>query len=108
MRRAKIAGCPLRVTLFLSALLALVQADGSASPATGDATLHRVKPGETLSEIAALYLGDGGLWPLLYRENRDQIKDPERLYPGQELAIPKAGGIATGLGASGRAGPGAR
>jgi nucleoid-associated protein YgaU len=32
--------------------------------------------------------GDPTLWPLLYRANRDQIKDPSLLYPGQRLTIP--------------------
>ena len=32
---------------------------------------------------------DGMLWPLLYKANRDQIKDPRRVYPGQTLTIPR-------------------
>jgi nucleoid-associated protein YgaU len=27
----------------------------------------------------------------LYRANRDRIKDPARIYPGQELSIPEPG-----------------
>ncbi len=29
------------------------------------------------------------LWPLIYRANRDQIKDPRRVYKGQVLTIPR-------------------
>jgi nucleoid-associated protein YgaU len=47
-----------------------------------------VRDGETLATIAADTLGDPTLWPALYRANRDQIRDPARLYPGQKLAIP--------------------
>jgi hypothetical protein len=27
------------------------------------------------------------LWPLLYQANRDQIKDPRQIFPGQTLSI---------------------
>jgi nucleoid-associated protein YgaU len=49
---------------------------------------HDVRDGDTLATIAALTLGDPSLWPALYRANRDQIRDPKRLYPGQRLDIP--------------------
>jgi nucleoid-associated protein YgaU len=51
-------------------------------------TYHKVRPGVSLWMISAMHLGDGGLWPALYRANRDQIQNPKILYPGQELAIP--------------------
>jgi nucleoid-associated protein YgaU len=50
--------------------------------------VHRVQPGETLWTIAANSVGDPRLWPAIYRANRDQIKDPALVYPGQHLAIP--------------------
>lgn len=59
-----------------------------AAVAATPTSLHEVRPGETLTRIAALTLGDAALWPALYRANRDQIRDPARLYPGQKLAIP--------------------
>lgn len=52
---------------------------------------YRVGEGESLLTIAArkdIY-ADGLLWPLLYRANRDQIRDPKRIYPGQVLSIPR-------------------
>jgi nucleoid-associated protein YgaU len=59
-----------------------------AGVAAAPRPLHEVRAGETLAEIAAATLGDSTLWPALYRANRDQIRDPARLYPGQKLAIP--------------------
>jgi len=40
--------------------------------------------------IARRELGDPLLWPVLYRANRDRIKDPTRIYPGQQISIPPA------------------
>jgi nucleoid-associated protein YgaU len=51
--------------------------------------IHEVRSGETLWRIAQLTVGDPTLWPALYLANRDQIKDPALVYPGQRLAIPE-------------------
>lgn len=50
-----------------------------------------VRAGETLSNIAARkeVYGDPLLWPLVYKANRDQIKDPRTIFPGQTLTIPR-------------------
>jgi nucleoid-associated protein YgaU len=53
--------------------------------------VHVVQPGETLWQIAAAVAGDPHRWPEIYRANRDQIKDPSTLYPGQKLSIPDFG-----------------
>lgn len=52
---------------------------------------YTVRRGETLPQIAAraeIY-NDSSLWSLIYRANRDQIRDPKRLWPGQVLSIPR-------------------
>ena len=69
------------------ALLAVLAAAPVLSGAAA-AKLHEVKPGETLALIASRTLGDSRLWPAIYAANRDRIKDPARVYPGQQLAIP--------------------
>ncbi len=52
---------------------------------------YRVTAQDTLASIAALpgVYGDPLLWPLLYQGNRDQIKDPAQIFPGQTLHIPR-------------------
>jgi nucleoid-associated protein YgaU len=52
---------------------------------------YTVGEGETLWTISAQpqVYGDGLLWPLLYQANRDQIKDPRQIFPGQTLSIPR-------------------
>jgi nucleoid-associated protein YgaU len=50
---------------------------------------YDVGEGETLWTIAAQpqVYHEGLLWPLLYQANRDQIKDPRQIFPGQTLSI---------------------
>ncbi len=54
-------------------------------------TTYTVRRGETLPQISARVevYNDSSLWPLIYRANRDQIRDPKRLWPGQVFAIPR-------------------
>jgi len=54
-------------------------------------TTYTVRRGETLPQISArteIY-NDSTLWPIIYRANRDQIRDPKRLWPGQVFVIPR-------------------
>jgi nucleoid-associated protein YgaU len=71
----------------------------AATGASAEARVHVVRRGESLAAIAKQELGDVALWPALYRANRDRIKDPERIYPGQELTIPEPGSEGFGGGA---------
>ncbi len=69
-----------------------VQKESEASPKPAPvkpALTYKVGEGETLSTIAAkaVVYNDAHLWPLLYQANRDQIKDPRQIFPGQVLNI---------------------
>jgi nucleoid-associated protein YgaU len=57
-------------------------------PAMGS---YVVKPGDSLWKIAGAdgALTDSFRWPLLFRENRDQIEDPDFIYPKQDLRFKK-------------------
>jgi len=50
-----------------------------------------VKPGDSLWKISGedSVLGDSFRWPLLYKENRDQIQDPDLIEPKQDLGYKK-------------------
>ena len=50
---------------------------------------YTVVPGDTLSAIAGSWYGNGALWARLYEANRDQIADPNLIFPGQVLRIPQ-------------------
>jgi Ca2+-transporting ATPase len=48
-----------------------------------------VKSGDSLSKIAGKLLGDVKRWPEIYEANKDKIKNPDLIYPGQEFVIPE-------------------
>ncbi len=66
------------------------QADGdSSSMGSADAdTYYVVAKGDTLSSIASGQYGSAREWGRIYEANRDLIKDPDLIYPGQRLRIP--------------------
>ena len=47
-----------------------------------------VKSGDSLSKIAKELWGDAKRWPEIFEANKDKIKDPNLIHPGQELRIP--------------------
>ncbi|MBF0217088.1 MAG: OmpA family protein [Candidatus Omnitrophica bacterium] len=47
-----------------------------------------VKKGDTLSSIAQSELGAAHRWQYLYEINKENIKNPNRLIPGQKITIP--------------------
>ena len=51
---------------------------------------YTVVTGDSLSKIAKRFYGDGNRWQKIFDANRDQIKDPDLIRPGQKLKIPAA------------------
>lgn len=49
---------------------------------------HTVKQGETLGKIAQKYYGKAGLYTKIFEANTDKLKNPDMIYPDQELVIP--------------------
>ncbi len=47
-----------------------------------------VQPGNNLWRLAQKIYGDGFLYPMIFEANRDQIRDPDLIYPGQIFQIP--------------------
>ncbi len=48
-----------------------------------------VQPGSTLWQIATDTYGQGVLYVRVYEANRDQIRDPDLIYPGQVFTLPE-------------------
>jgi nucleoid-associated protein YgaU len=56
-----------------------------AEPKTGTTVVSR---GDSLWRISRLTYGDGARYALVWRANRDRIRDPDRIYPGQTFILP--------------------
>jgi len=58
---------------------------GGSSTAT---KIYVVQPGDSLSKIAKREYGDASAWKAIFEANKDQIKNPDLIHPGQKLKIP--------------------
>ena len=51
---------------------------------------YTIRPGDTLSQIAARAYGSGADWPAIWWANRRQVPDPDLITAGQRLALPSS------------------
>jgi nucleoid-associated protein YgaU len=66
-----------------------VPAEGASSRVVGHAISSKVVlPGDSLWRISRITYGDGSRYALVYRANRDRIRRPNLIYPGQTLVLP--------------------
>lgn len=62
--------------------------NGNNGNDTNSGRTYEVVKGDSLSAIAKREYGDMKEWPRIYEANRDIIKDPDLIYPGQMLRLP--------------------
>jgi LysM repeat protein len=48
---------------------------------------YQIKSGDTLSRVALWKFGDTGKWKEVYKFNKEKIKDPNLIYPGDYLVF---------------------
>ena len=60
------------------------------SPAPSSNETYTVQKGDCLWNIAKKIYGNGSKYTLIYNANKDKIKNPNLIYTGQVLTIPKA------------------
>jgi nucleoid-associated protein YgaU len=63
---------------------------GMAPNVTDRERTYTVVSGDTLSKIAQREYGDASQWKRIYEANKDTIKNPDLIYPGQTFKIPEA------------------
>lgn len=70
-----------------------VKADGmtisDGSQVGGDDEFYVIKKGDTLWGIAEKAYGNGSKYTKIVDVNREVIKDPDLIFPGQKIRIPK-------------------
>ncbi|MFZ0241971.1 MAG: peptidoglycan-binding protein LysM [Desulfobacterales bacterium] len=66
-----------------------VKADGiSAPPQQAQVEYYVIQKGDSLSAIAKRYYGNAKDYPRIFDANREVIKNPDLIYPGQKIRIP--------------------
>ncbi|MGL4239341.1 LysM peptidoglycan-binding domain-containing protein [Tabrizicola sp.] len=64
------------------------QADSETVASAAAPVTITVQPGFTLWGIAQEAMGDGVMYVQVFEANRDKIKDPDLIYPGQVFSMP--------------------
>ena len=67
-----------------------VNADELNAPApTIEPEYYVIQKGDTLWAIASKFLGNGSKYPEIFEANREVIEDPDKIFVGQKIIIPK-------------------
>jgi nucleoid-associated protein YgaU len=69
--------------------VAEVKVDGLEAPAAVEhIEYYVIQKGDTLSAIAKQYYGKASEYPRIFKANKEVIKDPDLIFPGQKIRIP--------------------
>lgn len=70
--------------------VASVNGEGLTAPeAEAETEYYVIKSGDTLWAIASKFLGNGSKYPEIFEANREVIEDPDKIFPGQKIRIPR-------------------
>ncbi len=60
-----------------------------APPQEAAVDFYVIEKGDTLWALAKRFYGDGNAYPHIFEANREVIKDPDLIFVGQKIRIPK-------------------
>jgi nucleoid-associated protein YgaU len=66
----------------------IVEYTGETIDQAAGVSYYEIQKGDNLWKIAAKFYGDGTQHTKLFEENREVIKDPDKIFPGQKIRIP--------------------
>lgn len=72
--------------------VASVNAEGLSAPepeVEPEVEYYTIEKGDTLWGIAAKFLGNGSKYPEIFEANREVIEDPDKIFVGQKIRIPR-------------------
>ncbi len=62
--------------------------DAGTALESGNVEYYVIESGDSLSKIAQKYYGNAMDYPRIFEANKEVIKDPDKIYPGQKIRIP--------------------
>lgn len=80
-----------KIILSLGNILGISGVDENLEIATPEeeAQFYTVASGDSLSKIAKEFYGNAMKYPEIFEANKPMLSDPDKIYPGQVLRIPK-------------------
>jgi nucleoid-associated protein YgaU len=68
---------------------ARTQTAGASAGGGQSSRTYTVQSGDSLSKISKQFYGNANQYMKIFEANRDQLKDPNEIRPGQQLNIPE-------------------
>ena len=67
-----------------------VQGEPAVEPSADDVQYYTIEASDSLWKIASQFYGNGSKYQAIFEANREVIRDPDLIYPGQKIRIPKS------------------
>jgi len=91
-QKSSIANFVVATVLAVATLVALPVRAADVEIKEGVSERYTVQRGDTLWGIAQKFLKDPWRWPEIWRMNRDQVRNPHLIYPGDLIVLDRSDG----------------